>query len=270
MSLTERAWRFFKRYARRYAAEVVSAVLAAGIVVAGVIWYGRLPASATIEDRVLLVQCIVFALGLVSVVLLVLELRQKASWNRVLSYHDYFGELPAREKVRELYECLDRLGIQPPSNGQPLTKEQATAILADKGVRAANDLVSRPGGRVVREYLNDFEEFCGAISAGVVSESYVRELEGSRTINAYYGFEELIRQIRAGEVKSRHIGGDQRVSEQNLRPLHKKPYHELWKVAATWKRRREREYQKLLKKRAKNRRRQEQEEQDDGVPPESA
>lgn len=258
--------RFLKRYGKRCAAELVSSVLAAGILIAGIVWYRRLPVTATIEDRVLLIQSIVFALGLVSVVLLVLELRQKASWNRVLSYHDYFGELPARVKVAELYRCFDRLGMQPPSNGQPLTKEQAAAILRDQGVKGGDGVISRPGGQVVREYLNDFEEFCGAINAGVVSESYVRELEGSRTINAYYGFEELIKLIRTEEVKLRQ----NRDSEQDLRPFHRKPYHELWKVAATWKRRREREYQRLLRKRVKSRRRQEQEEREDGVPTDTA
>ena len=99
------------RHAKRYVAELVSAVLGVTIVVVGIVGYRRLPATASMEDRLLFIQCVVFSLGLVSVVLLVLELRQKASWNRVLSYHDYFGELPARGKVADLYACFDRLGI---------------------------------------------------------------------------------------------------------------------------------------------------------------
>lgn len=110
--------------------------------------------------------------------------------------------------------------------------------------------------------MNDFEEFCGAINAGVVSETYARELEGSRTINAYFGFEEVIKLIRDEEVQHRQ-------SEGEHRDVHRKPYHELRKVAVVWKRRREAEYQRLARRRARNRERQEDEENESGVPREA-
>lgn len=264
------AWRNTRIWAKRHLAELASSFVALTIFIGGYFAYLHLPPEATWDERAQLAQCILLGLGLDSIILLLVEGRQKASWNRVRFYHEHFGELPVRAKVLALYDCLRRLKIEPPSNGQPLSPSEAIAILSDVGVAADNGMMTcRPGGEVVREYLNDFEEFCGAINVGILSEHYARELDGARTINAYYGFEEVIKKIREREVRRRRPESSGEGPQSDLRPLHRKPYHELRRVAATWKRRREREYQRLLKKQARNQRRQEQDDENDGVPPEA-
>jgi hypothetical protein len=210
-------------------------------------------------------------LGLLSIVLLIAQLRQTAAWNRVLAYHEYFGDIPSEGRVASLSACLQRLGIPEPSSGEPISTEDAKRLFEDEGaVLGADGVVFQKGQRVLCDYLNDFEEFCGAVNAGVLYEPYVRELEGSRTINAYFGFEEVIKLIRDQEIKRRQLDSQHAktgAAAQNLLQVHRKPYQELRRVAVLWKRRREAEFQKLLKLKNSHREREEYEEAFDGVPP---
>ena len=120
----------------------------------------------------------------------------------------------------------------------------------------------------MREYLNDFEEFCGAIRAGVVNENYARELEGDRTINAYFAFVEFINLIRneAEESGRREIDKSDGTDEtKQLREYRRKPYQELRSIAVSWRKRREKEFAKLAQKRQNLKESLEEHEHEDGV-----
>jgi hypothetical protein len=267
-----RTWMTARRFFRRNLPEIVSAAFAVFIIGSGVFVYARLPASTSVGDKALVVQCDFLALGLLSVFALLWEMRQSAAWKRVLSYHEYFSDLPGQDRVNAMYACLARLQLGIPSSGEPLSLDGAKAILADVGVACADGSRSPTGRKLVNDFLNDYEEFCGAVNAGVVSESYARELEGSRTINAYFGFKEVIELIRDEEAKGRQSSSERRtgaVAAAELQPFRTKPYHELRKVAVAWKRRRESEYLKALKRKDMTRQREEHEDELDGVPPET-
>ena len=205
----------------------------------------HLPLQATFETRARVIELTILSLGLLSLIALIAQLRQTAAWNRVLSYHEYFKELPSADKVRALASTLQRLGIRQPNFGQPLSDDDVRKVRADTGIQQPDGGFREIGDSVVRAYLNDFEEFCGAVNAGVVSNCYARELEGTRTINAYYGFEPMIRIYRQqqGEIAAQHAT----VSKGRIRG---KAYCELRKVAREWKARREWEHSRHVKRHA--------------------
>jgi hypothetical protein len=218
-----------------------------------VAFYLELGPEAPFEQKERIVESTLLGFGLLSVWLLIAQLRQTTSWNRVLSYHDYFGELPSSDRANQLYLCLHRLDIPVPSCAAPISRESAEKLWTDEGIEGRDGTYRQVGERVIREYLNDFEEFCGAIRACVVSESYACELEGDRTINAYFAFEEVIKIIRkeaeaSGRAEARGTQDDAAM-ERRLQLYRRSPYLELRTIAISWRSRREKEYRKLSKKR---------------------
>lgn len=236
----------------RHCSALVSVILGAGIISASAVAFARLRPDATFSERAQILEITLLAFGLLSILLLIAQLRQTRAWNRVLSYHEYFGELPGSDRTDQLYLCLHRLGLHEPTSSKPLSTDDAKALWDDEGIAGRDGICRHVGRRVIREYLNDFEEFCGAVRAGVLNENYVRELEGDRTINAYYGFEEVIKLTReeAADSGRREQSPDTRSTmAQKLREYRRKPYQELRMVAETWRARRAKEYEKLAKKR---------------------
>ena len=97
--------------------------------------------------------------------------------------------LTAAEAVRRY--LLEISVTRPPSAYRPLTPEQADTILSDHGTN------HRPPAEVLlTHYLNDWEEFCGAITIGVIDEEYAREMEGTRLIDVFFGYREVINRFR--------------------------------------------------------------------------
>lgn len=114
------------------------------------------------------------------------QLRHDATLSKLLAYHDYFHDLPGTEKVNALYGALVRLKVPVPLWQAPLTESQKDLLIND------TEIPPNTAHLAVREYLNDFEEFCAAINAGLIDEDYAYKLEGTRALNAYFGFRELI------------------------------------------------------------------------------
>jgi hypothetical protein len=87
---------------------------------------------------------------------------------------------------------------------------------------------------VVREYLNDFEEFASAINCGLVDDDYAYKLEATRALNAYYGFKEMINYWHAE---------DRQISDRSggAIPLTTNYYGELRSVVERWKERKQAE-----------------------------
>ena len=65
--------------------------------------------------------------------------------------------------------------------------------MADKG-----DTQRARASTLISRYLNDWEDFCGAISVGVVDENYARSMEGGRLIDAFFGYRKVIEERSAG------------------------------------------------------------------------
>lgn len=251
-------WREASRFCWKHFYLIFASICACAILAIGAIAYRDLGATPTFEQKAAIVNNVLVAAGLLSIVLLIWQQRSTSSWNRVLSYHQYFGELPSLAKVDDLRKCLRRLKIDAPEGGVVLSATQAQEIWNDD----VDD--EKSAKHIVREYLNDFEEFCGAIRAGVVNESYARELEGNRTINAYFAFEEFIDLTRHEAEK---IIADERDANHAISNVHRKPYHELMTVAQAWRKKRETEYSKMQKKKEKLDAAAQRDRNLDGVPP---
>lgn len=176
---------------------------------------------------------LLLGLGSTSILVLAAQWRQQGAWNRVLSYHQYFSELPRRESFVMLETCFRRLGITPPTTAEPLKDRDVAAILADSGT------TGRRASTICNGYLDDFEEFCAAVNARVVSDRYTIDIEGSRVIRAFYGFEPLIRKLREQQDQAMAATG---TATRNGNPMRSKYYEELERVAKRWREKREKEH----------------------------
>jgi hypothetical protein len=243
-------WEMLKNFVRAFvrtlwkrAGVIGVGALTAIILGVGIRAYLALGAQADFSSAATVIDVTITALGLLSVVLLVLQMRQTAAYNRTISYHQYFQQTPSQDKVMALLQCLDRLGMPVPTVFKPLTGGQAELLMQDKLTVTSTDS-REPAHQVLRNYLNAFEELCAAINVGLLSEKYVREIEGTRTINAYFGFEAAIKLIAAEQ----NIQAQARAATAPaLASIHSKAYLELRKVARRWRLRREAEHRHRAK-----------------------
>ena len=263
-------WRESGRFCWQHIFPIIATVSGVAIISIGVITFRDLGANVTFEQKAAVINNVLVAAGLVSVVLLVWQLRSTSAWNRVLSYHQFFGELPSDSKIEDLSACLQRLNIAEPIAGRRLSASDARKIWDDDGGDSTAGAARKSANRITREYLNDFEQFCGAIRAGIVNENYARELQGTRTINAYFAFAEFIKLTRDEAEEAIQIERKAAAKTEdipNVQPIRRKPYHELRIVAIAWRKRREIEYNKLQKKKKKRDKDDERDREFDGVPP---
>lgn len=187
----KRLWKSFGRY------EKVLIFCGLIILLAGILAWRFGVKDPTIEWAVDVAEPMFIGLGGLSIVLLWAQMRQTAVWNKHQTYHQFFSELPAREKVLAVRQSLATFGIQRViTRGMPLTVDEVRAILAEHKTEADNGLTAV---RAMRDYLNDFEEFCAAVNRGLVDDEYARQLEGSRVINAYFGYKNFIVALKAEE-----------------------------------------------------------------------
>lgn len=182
------------------------------------------------------VNILLVSIGTTSILVLAAQWRQQGAWNRVLSYHEYFSELPRRESLVMLETCFRRLSITAPTTAEPLKDSDVAAILADAGT------TGRRASTICKGYLDDFEEFCAAVDARVVSSAYAIDIEGSRVIRAFYGFEPLIRKLREQQDHAMATTG---TATRNGNPMRSKYYEELERVARRWRQKREKEHKTL-------------------------
>jgi|GEM_PF-2419146 len=225
MEWARRIWRSLKWYERMITGA------AALILISGALawWFGE----RNVTWAVRVAEPAFMGLGALSIILLWAQLRvsnlqdeAENVWKRVVCYHNYFKELPQTARAEDLRKYFHELGIEtPPSAYRPLDETLVEQIWADKGT------AERPPGRVViSRYLSDWEDFCGAISVGVVDEEYAREMEGTRVISAFYGYRAAInkmRQLQIEESKARTAAG-------SAPPFANKFFLELQRIATRW------------------------------------
>ena len=142
------------------------------------------------------------------------QTQQTAKWNKLLSYHQFFGELITTEMVLEMMAVAERCGFKDAMNSV-----QAMSLASRQALE--NDPVAV---KTVAAYLDEFEEFCAAVQAGVTASEYAYTLEATRVLRAWIVFEPFIQSQRATHRFSRC-------------------YLELERIGSAWKERRERETQ---------------------------
>lgn len=215
--------------------EIMTAIIGALIFIAAFLawWFG----DRNLKWAVDIAAPTCLAWGALSIILLWVQLRSasrqekdEAVWKRVEYLHEHFQDVPRLAVTEAVRGYLCELGIRsPPAAHNPITREQAEAIKNDKGTEA------RPPAEVLlTRYLNDWEDFCGAISVGVIDEGYAYEMEGNRLIHAFFGYREVINIFREtdgddGKVRSRATGTPSFAN---------KLYLELQRIALRWQKKR--------------------------------
>jgi len=138
-------------------------------------------------------QLVVLALGLGSVVLLWIQVRNESQWRKLLSYHQYFSHCPAAAIRSDMLAVMADLHQEDHLNG-------AGTRLDDEGVTAIlSDLVAR---QKVVVYLDGFEQLSGAVNAGIVDGGYAYDQDAARLLRIYTIFAPLIAKVRLDSPKA--------------------------------------------------------------------
>lgn len=181
------------------------------IIVAGIVAYWLLR-PLQLEQTERLVELVITAIGIESLILIVAQGRATIVWNRLFAYHKFFQDRPPEHRIDALQKMAVELGCMNCIKGvEPLPKTAIPAILNN-----------REHLFTVSKYLDDFEVLCGAINARIVDPEYAYHLEGTRVIRAFVMFDPLICELRKENKYSRC-------------------YLELQRLGAQWKKRREEE-----------------------------
>lgn len=138
------------------------------------------------ESVIKVIELAVLGCGLLSVILLAEQIRLTEYRAKMVAFHKYFHTLPRKIHQAPFVEITERYGFQKNfEEGGVLTHDVISQL-----VQTAAD------ARSLRGYLDDFEELCGAVNCGVVSEKYALSLEGARVIRTYVVFMPFIRECR--------------------------------------------------------------------------
>lgn len=183
-------------------------LLALGVLVAvcgGVIEWGLDHRNFETTSRV--IELGIMAAGLISLGFISLQVRlsadqakltadqihQTAVWNKLLSYHQFFGELLSEPLLVRFTAVSKACGLE---ESMRSIKEMSQASL-EKIWADPNHV------HVVASYLDEFEEFCGAVHAGVTDKEYAYTLECTRVVRAWTVFEPFILAARGKDKFTR-------------------------------------------------------------------
>lgn len=143
-------------------------------------------AALTFKDCMDIALVAIGAFGLGSLALLWKQLRDTSSWNKLLSYHQFFASFPSENIHNNLRDTLKH-------HGQDNIMRDKDAVLSADAAKAIYEQNAPDGSRwAVNCYLDEFEEFCAAIHCGLISEDYAYRIEGGRTIKNYLRFKQFI------------------------------------------------------------------------------
>lgn len=105
-------------------------------------------------------------------------------WKTHCSYHQHFPSVPPEDVRAKAYSMAEEMGFLGAFDGRGIS-------ISEDVKRAILD--SPEAWKVFRSYLDYFEEFCGAINAGLVDEGYASSLQGTRVVRNFTVFERLIK-----------------------------------------------------------------------------
>lgn len=170
------------------------------------------PEARTPGGIAAIVQTAAVLVGLLSLILIAKQIRATAAQaanaaaiSQSLAYHQFFGDLVTVEVHEKIRKAAAECGFADArKKGEPMSPA-AVACIKENETHDA----------VVACYLDEFEEFCGAIHAGLLDADYAYGLEATRVIRTWKVFEPYV-------VACRGETGDHRT------------YLELETVAATW------------------------------------
>lgn len=134
------------------------------------------------------------------------QLVQTANWNKTLSYHQFFGDLVTRELADKVRAVVRKHKFD----------DAFTSLTAMSPTSLTDLMVDQEADSLISAYLDEFEEFCAAVKAGVVENGYAYGIEATRVIRAAVVFGPYIHRARSGTKYSRPTS-NLKTSERNGR-----------------------------------------------------
>ena len=130
-------------------------------------------------------QVVVGAIGLVSLLLIFLQLRdlrETAKWNQANAQHTFLENLRPYEVEKELWHLIKRLGHDP---YYEIPEDVAKELVNDSDKRL-----------VVRAYLNKFADLVIAIDKKYIDKDYAFDVEGGSLPRTYCVYQHVIKEAR--------------------------------------------------------------------------
>jgi hypothetical protein len=140
------------------------------------------------RDLVPIIDLAVTTIALSSLLLLWFQIRQTTRWNRLLSSHNFLNDTVFLEVHRALLAAGELIGVSLCGRNKPLTDEEVGKILSSNDAYVA-----------VVAFLNEFENICGAVHAGVADTKVSYGIHSGRVIREYPVYEPFMEAIRKRE-----------------------------------------------------------------------
>jgi len=117
------------------------------------------------------------------------QLVKDHQWRSYQSFHQHFSHIPNEAVRQKLLQHMKNKGIMGcfKDRGHQIDSETFESIKEDEECMD-----------VIRSALDCFEEFAGAVNAGLVDDSYAFSLQGSRTVRYRTAFDPVIRHMQQG------------------------------------------------------------------------
>lgn len=114
-------------------------------------------------------------------------------WRKLVSYHEYFTRFPDSASMAEWMTVLRENDALKHLSGGGTPLPEA---LVQK-IHTTPDLLQK-----VRRYLDEYEQFCGAIHVGVIDREYAQSLEAGRVCRIYTVVSGLIELLQRDNEKA--------------------------------------------------------------------
>ncbi len=168
------------------------------------------------RDVVPIAQMLLTLVGLVSVILVWLQLKEATKWNKLNATLNITNLKEIQELDKSVNEALTSLGIDTQRGARALTDSEVTEILdSDEGFFA------------IKAFLSDLENLATGVNVGAVHYDYSYDLHSSRFFRAINLLEPFILELR------------RRHKDPNI-------FLEMEKLAKEWKERSDNEARKTM------------------------
>lgn len=191
--ILRRLWLFAIQHLAYLLALPVVAVLAGSA-------YGVWAAGFTYAAWAPFAELVVLSVGLFSLILVHRQLRAQTSesrkefkWRKIQAFFEYFPVLPSEKVSREFWDLAAALEIGDCCKGfgTPISKDAVRQICADFNC-----------SRIVKEYLDAFESFAGAVNCGLIDPEFAACMERGRVLRAYNAFRPFVEELQLNNPRA--------------------------------------------------------------------
>lgn len=138
------------------------------------------------RDWVPTLQLVVAIIGLASLLLVWRQIKQASQWNRLTTQYNFLNTAFSLQLDKAIYDATGKLGLDLKGRQNPLNPEEIDKLLGDTDAYT-----------VLIAYLNEFENICGAVRAGIADPDVAFGIHSARVLKEFVVYKPFIDKIRA-------------------------------------------------------------------------